>query len=110
MLLEIGALLTRTEAWTICVQAAGGTVSRRVLFRSAAFRLHREHKWLGRDGGPERGARAGLAVSPAMSEAHQAHGRMDGDQSLDETALRAGARESTLASQTCAKCHKAVDS
>ena len=37
VLLQIGALLTRTEAWTICVRAAGGTVGRRVLFRSAAF-------------------------------------------------------------------------
>ncbi len=37
VLLQIAALLTRTEAWTICVRAAGGTVSRRVLFRSAAF-------------------------------------------------------------------------
>ena len=37
VLLQIGALLTRTEAWAICVRAAGGTVSRRVLFRSAAF-------------------------------------------------------------------------
>jgi uncharacterized membrane protein YbhN (UPF0104 family) len=37
VLLQIGALLARTEAWTICVRAAGGTVSRRVLFRSAAF-------------------------------------------------------------------------
>jgi hypothetical protein len=37
VLLQIGALLARTEAWAICVQAAGGTVSRRVLFRSAAF-------------------------------------------------------------------------
>ena len=37
VLLQIGALLTRTEAWTICVRAAGGTVNRRVLFRSAAF-------------------------------------------------------------------------
>lgn len=37
VLLQIGALLTRTEAWTICVRAAGGTASRRVLFRSAAF-------------------------------------------------------------------------
>ena len=37
VLLQIVALLTRTEAWTICVRAAGGTVSRRVLFRSAAF-------------------------------------------------------------------------
>jgi hypothetical protein len=37
VLLQISALLARTEAWTICVRAAGGTVSRRVLFRSAAF-------------------------------------------------------------------------
>jgi hypothetical protein len=37
VLLQIGALLSRTEAWAICVRAAGGTVSRRVLFRSAAF-------------------------------------------------------------------------
>ena len=37
VLLQIAAVLTRTEAWTICVRAAGGTVSRRVLFRSAAF-------------------------------------------------------------------------
>jgi uncharacterized membrane protein YbhN (UPF0104 family) len=37
VLLQICALLTRTEAWAICVRAAGGTVGRRVLFRSAAF-------------------------------------------------------------------------
>jgi uncharacterized membrane protein YbhN (UPF0104 family) len=37
VLLQVGALLARTEAWTICVRAAGGTVSRRVLFHSAAF-------------------------------------------------------------------------
>jgi len=37
VLLQLGALLTRTEAWAVCVRAAGGTVSRRVLFRSAAF-------------------------------------------------------------------------
>jgi hypothetical protein len=36
VLLQIGALLARTEAWTICVYAAGATVKRRVLFRSAA--------------------------------------------------------------------------
>ena len=36
VLLQIGALVARTEAWTICVQAAGGTASRRLLFRSAA--------------------------------------------------------------------------
>jgi hypothetical protein len=37
VLLQICALLSRTEAWAICVRAAGGTVGRRVLFRSAAF-------------------------------------------------------------------------
>jgi uncharacterized membrane protein YbhN (UPF0104 family) len=37
VLLQIGALLARTEAWTICVRAAGATVNRRVLFRSAAL-------------------------------------------------------------------------
>jgi uncharacterized membrane protein YbhN (UPF0104 family) len=37
VLLQIGALLARTEAWTICVRAAGGSAGRRVLFRSAAF-------------------------------------------------------------------------
>lgn len=37
VLLQICALLTRTEAWTICVRSAGATVGRRVLFRSAAF-------------------------------------------------------------------------
>ena len=30
------ALLARSEAWNVCVRAAGGTVSRRVLFRAAA--------------------------------------------------------------------------
>ncbi len=34
--LQIIALLARSEAWNICVRAAGGTVSRRVLFRAAA--------------------------------------------------------------------------
>jgi hypothetical protein len=33
--LQIGALLARTEAWNICVRAAGGTVARRLLFRAA---------------------------------------------------------------------------
>jgi hypothetical protein len=37
VLLQVVALLARTEAWMICVRAAGGMVSRRVLFRSAAF-------------------------------------------------------------------------
>lgn len=33
--LQIAALLTRSEAWHVCVRAADGTVSRRVLFRAA---------------------------------------------------------------------------
>ncbi|MGZ6640114.1 MAG: hypothetical protein ACXVII_45855, partial [Solirubrobacteraceae bacterium] len=35
MLLQILALLARSEAWNICVRAAGGTVTRRLLFRAA---------------------------------------------------------------------------
>ena len=35
--LQIVALLARSEAWNVCVRAAGGTVSRRLLFRAAAF-------------------------------------------------------------------------
>jgi uncharacterized membrane protein YbhN (UPF0104 family) len=34
--LQIVALVARSEAWNVCVRAAGGTVSRRVLFRAAA--------------------------------------------------------------------------
>jgi uncharacterized membrane protein YbhN (UPF0104 family) len=34
--LQIVALLARSEAWNVCVRAAGGTVTRRVLFRAAA--------------------------------------------------------------------------
>ena len=34
VLLQIVALLARSEAWNVCVRAAGGTVSRRVLFRA----------------------------------------------------------------------------
>lgn len=33
--LQILALLARSEAWNICVHAAGGTVTRRLLFRAA---------------------------------------------------------------------------
>jgi uncharacterized membrane protein YbhN (UPF0104 family) len=36
VLLQIVALLARSEAWNVCVRAAGGTVNRRVLFRAAA--------------------------------------------------------------------------
>jgi hypothetical protein len=35
LLLQILALLARSEAWNICVHAAGGTVTRRLLFRTA---------------------------------------------------------------------------
>jgi uncharacterized membrane protein YbhN (UPF0104 family) len=35
VLLQIVALLARSEAWNICVRAAGGTVPRRLLFRAA---------------------------------------------------------------------------
>lgn len=35
--LQLVGLVTRAEAWTVCVRAAGATVSRRVLFVSAAF-------------------------------------------------------------------------
>jgi uncharacterized membrane protein YbhN (UPF0104 family) len=34
-LLQIVALLARSEAWNICVRAAGGTVTRRLVFRAA---------------------------------------------------------------------------
>jgi hypothetical protein len=34
-LLQVVALLARSEAWLICVSAAGGTVTRRLLFRAA---------------------------------------------------------------------------
>jgi uncharacterized membrane protein YbhN (UPF0104 family) len=33
--IQIGSLLARTEAWNVCVRAAGGTVDRRRLYRSA---------------------------------------------------------------------------
>ena len=36
VLLQIIALVARSEAWNVCVRAAGGTVNRRVLFRAAA--------------------------------------------------------------------------
>lgn len=36
-LLQMVALLSRSEAWHVCVRAAGGTVSRRLLFRAAGM-------------------------------------------------------------------------
>jgi hypothetical protein len=35
--LQLAALLARSEAWHVCVAAAGGTVSRRVVFRAAGL-------------------------------------------------------------------------
>ncbi len=35
ILIQLIALIARTEAWNICVRATGATVSRRVLFRAA---------------------------------------------------------------------------
>ncbi len=35
VMLQILALLSRSEAWNVCVRAAGGTVTRRLLFRAA---------------------------------------------------------------------------
>src|SRR4051812_45798169 len=35
--LQIVALLTRTEAWMICVHAAGGTIGRRRLYRASSM-------------------------------------------------------------------------
>lgn len=37
VLLQLLALLWRTEAWFVCVSAAGGSMSRRLLFRAAGF-------------------------------------------------------------------------
>jgi uncharacterized membrane protein YbhN (UPF0104 family) len=36
-LLQLLALVSRTESWRICVAAAGGTVGRRCLYRAASF-------------------------------------------------------------------------
>jgi uncharacterized membrane protein YbhN (UPF0104 family) len=36
-LLQLVALITRTEAWHVCVEAAGGTVERRPLYRAAGI-------------------------------------------------------------------------
>src|SRR4051794_35809750 len=35
--LQLVALLARSEAWHICIQAAGGTVARRVLYRASSM-------------------------------------------------------------------------
>ena len=38
-LLQIVALLARSEAWHLTIQAAGGTVARRVLYRASAMQV-----------------------------------------------------------------------
>lgn len=35
--LQVVALLARTEAWHVCIEAAGGTVPRRALYRASGF-------------------------------------------------------------------------
>ena len=37
VLLQIGALVSRSEAWHLTIEAAGGTVARRVLYRASAM-------------------------------------------------------------------------
>jgi uncharacterized membrane protein YbhN (UPF0104 family) len=39
VLLQIVALLARSEAWHLCIQAAGGTVDRRVLYRASSMQV-----------------------------------------------------------------------
>ena len=38
-LLQIVALLGRSEAWHVCIEAAGGTVDRRVLYRASSMQV-----------------------------------------------------------------------
>src|SRR3954466_5704910 len=37
VVLQLIALLTRSEAWLICVRAAGGTIGRRRLYRASSM-------------------------------------------------------------------------
>src|SRR4029450_543350 len=39
VLLQIGALISRSEAWHLTIQAAGGTVARRVLYRASSMQV-----------------------------------------------------------------------
>jgi uncharacterized membrane protein YbhN (UPF0104 family) len=39
VLLQIVALLARSEAWHLCIRAAGGTVDRRVLYRASSMQV-----------------------------------------------------------------------
>jgi uncharacterized membrane protein YbhN (UPF0104 family) len=38
-LLQVFALLARSEAWHLCIEAAGGTVARRVLYRASSMQV-----------------------------------------------------------------------
>ena len=39
VLLQIGALVSRSEAWHLSIRAAGGTVARRVLYRASSMQV-----------------------------------------------------------------------
>ena len=39
VLLQVGALVSRSEAWHLTIQAAGGTVGRRVLYRASSMQV-----------------------------------------------------------------------
>src|SRR6201990_1624928 len=39
VLLQIGALVARSEAWHLSIEAAGGTVSRRLLYRASSMQV-----------------------------------------------------------------------
>jgi uncharacterized membrane protein YbhN (UPF0104 family) len=39
VLLQVVALLARSEAWHLCIQAAGGTVDRRILYRASSMQV-----------------------------------------------------------------------
>jgi uncharacterized membrane protein YbhN (UPF0104 family) len=39
VLLQIGALVSRSEAWHLTIRAAGGTVARRVLYRASSMQV-----------------------------------------------------------------------
>src|SRR4029450_8041967 len=39
VLLQIGALVSRSEAWHLTIQAAGATVGRRVLYRASSMQV-----------------------------------------------------------------------
>jgi uncharacterized membrane protein YbhN (UPF0104 family) len=62
--LQLVALLARTEAWHVCIGAAGGTVARRALYRSAGF------GYLGSQLNAQVGTAARIAV---LRKAHPEH-------------------------------------